>query len=51
MGMKAYPVIDLVATGNNIQRLRVERGYTVRDLQHYFGFEEPRAIYKYPMMR
>ena len=47
MGIKAYPVIDLVATGNNIRRLRMERGLTVRDLQSYFGFEEPRAIYKW----
>ena len=47
MGLKAYPVIDLVATGNNIRRLRMERGLTVRDLQSYFGFEEPRAIYKW----
>lgn len=38
MGIKAYPVIDLVATGNNIRRLRMERGLTVRDLQSYFGF-------------
>ena len=42
-----FPVIDLTATGNNIKRLRVERGLTVRDLQDYFGFEEPRAIYKW----
>ena len=47
MGMKAYPVIDLIATGNNIRRLRMERGLTVRELQNYFGFEEPRAIYKW----
>ena len=47
MGLKAYPVIDPVATGNNIRRLRLERGLTVRDLQRYFGFEEPRAIYKW----
>ena len=47
MGMKAYPVIDPVATGNNIRRLRMERGLTVRELQSYFGFEEPRAIYKW----
>lgn len=47
MGMKAYPVIDLIATGNNIRRLRMERGLTVRELQSYFGFEEPRAIYKW----
>ena len=31
----------------NICRLRKDRGLTVRDLQHYFGFEEPQAIYKW----
>ena len=36
-----------LATGDNIRRLRLERGMTVRDLQNYFGFEEPRAIYKW----
>ena len=47
MNRKAYPVIDLAATGDNIRRLRMERGLTVRELQSYFGFEEPRAIYKW----
>lgn len=47
MSVKVFPVIDLTATGNNIRRLRMERGLTVRDLQNYFGFEEPRAIYKW----
>ena len=47
MSLKAFPVIDLAATGGNIRRLRIERGLTVRDLQSYFGFEEPRAIYKW----
>lgn len=47
MDLKTFPVIDSVATGNNIRRLRMERGLTVRDLQSYFGFEEPRAIYKW----
>lgn len=42
-----FPVIDPVATGANIVRLRKDRGLTVRDLQTYFGFEEPRAIYKW----
>ncbi len=42
-----FPVIDLVATGENIVRLRKEKGLTVRDLQGYFGFEEPQAIYKW----
>ena len=47
MPMKRFPVIDLVATGDNIRRLRLERGLTVRELQSYFGFGEPRAIYKW----
>lgn len=42
-----FPVIDLVATGENILRLRKEKGLSVRDLQGYFGFEEPQAIYKW----
>ena len=44
---KMVPVIDLVATGENITRLRKARGLTVRDLQNWFGFEEPQAIYKW----
>ena len=46
MYQKAFPVIDPVATGANIVRLRIQRGLSVRDLQAYFGFEEPQAIYK-----
>ena len=42
-----FPVIDQEATGRNIQRLRQQRGLTVRDLQAYFGFTEPQAIYKW----
>ena len=44
---KMFPVIDLVATGENIARLRKARGLSVRDLQNWFGFEEPQAIYKW----
>ena len=47
MNIKTFPVIDMQATGNNIRLLRLERGLTVRDLQDYFGFEEPQAIYKW----
>lgn len=42
-----FPVIDLAATGENITRLRKARGLTVRDVQAYFGFEEPQAVYKW----
>lgn len=44
---KAYPVIDLAATGRNILSLRQKKGLTVRDMQKWFNFEEPRAIYKW----
>lgn len=47
MGIQSYPVIDLAATGANIVRLRKERGYSVTDLQEFFGFEAPQAIYKW----
>ena len=47
MGTKSYPVIDLVATGANIIRLRKERGYSVTDLQEFFWFESPQEIYKW----
>ena len=47
MTQTQFPVIDPVATGANILRLRREQGLTVRDLQRYFGFEEPQAIYKW----
>ena len=43
----AYPVIDLVETGHCIERQRRMAGLTVRDLQAYFGFEYPQAIYKW----
>ena len=45
--MKRFPVIDMKATGQNIKELRISRGYTVKDLQEYLGFEEPQAIYKW----
>ena len=45
--MKTFPVIDLEATGANITRLRKAKGLSVRDLQNWFGFEEPQAIYKW----
>ena len=42
-----FPVIDPVATGENITKLRKAKGLTVRQLQEWFGFEEPQAIYKW----
>lgn len=42
-----FPVIDLKATGENILRLRVEKKLSIREVQTYFGFEEPTAIYRW----
>lgn len=41
------PVIDLIATGRNITKLRKKAGISVRDLQTIMGFTNPQAIYKW----
>ena len=41
------PTIDMVRTGQNINRLRKLAGISVRDLQDVFGFATPQAIYKW----
>ena len=41
------PFVDTVATGRNIDRLRVEAGLSVRDMQTVFGFATPQAIYRW----
>ena len=41
------PMIDMVATGKNITRLRKESGLSVRDLAEIFGFTTPQAVYKW----
>ena len=45
--MCKIPVIDLSATGQNIARLRIAAGLSVKDLQDIFGFANPQAIYKW----
>ena len=41
------PFIDTVATGRNIDRLRIAAGMSVKDMQAVFGFATPQAIYKW----
>ena len=41
------PTIDMVRTGQNINRLRKQAGVSVKDLQNVFGFATPQAIYKW----
>ena len=37
----------MVATGQNITRLRKQAGLSVANLQQIFGFTTPQAIYKW----
>ena len=45
--MIRVPYINTVATGENINRMRMEAGFTVKDMQAVFGFATPQAIYKW----
>ena len=49
--MDNIPTIDMVRTGNNIARLRMEAGLSVKDLQRILGFATPQAIYKWQQGR
>ena len=41
------PFVNTVATGQNIDRLRIQAGMSVKDMQMFFGFATPQAIYKW----
>lgn len=41
------PIVNLSATGENIEKLRKEAGLSVKELQKIFGFGTPQAIYKW----
>ena len=45
--MMNYPSIDMAATGSRIVSLRRERSLSVSQMQRFFGFEHPQAIYKW----
>ncbi|MBQ3078956.1 MAG: helix-turn-helix domain-containing protein [Clostridia bacterium] len=42
-----FPVIDLEATGRSIEKRRKAAGLSVKDVQAFFGFEYPQAVYKW----
>ena len=44
---KTFPVINLEETGRCIEKHRRQAGLSVRDVQSFFGFEYPQAIYKW----
>jgi transcriptional regulator with XRE-family HTH domain len=39
--------INMIETGNNISRLRKEKGITIRQIQETMGFNTPQAIYRW----
>ena len=45
--MSNFPTIDMIKTGQNIIRLRQQKGLAVKELQDIFGFATPQAIYKW----
>ena len=45
--MMEIPFVNTVATGRNIDMLRIRAGLSVRDMQMVFGFATPQAIYKW----
>lgn len=42
-----YLSIQPEQTGKRIRKLLLEQGYTIREIQGAFGFENPQAIYKW----
>lgn len=44
-----YPVIDAAATDRNLRRLRLEKGYSVKELQEYLGLGCPQGVYQFRM--
>ena len=42
-----YLSIQPEETGERIRKLLLEQGYTIREIQGAFGFENPQAIYKW----
>ena len=45
--MKTYPVLDPMATGQRIKKIRMEKQISVSDICEYMGFENPQAVYKW----
>lgn len=41
------PTINIKATGENITKMRKNKGITVKALQNALGFSTPQAIYKW----
>lgn len=47
MAISTIPTINIVATGQNINALRIKADMSIKDMQRVFGFTTPQAIYKW----
>lgn len=45
--MKAFPILDPVATGARIKELRKEHHLKVEEISEFMGFESVQSIYKW----
>lgn len=43
----AVPVINIIATGKNIDKLRKENNLSIKELSQILGFTTPQAVYKW----
>lgn len=41
------PTVNLKKTGENIKRIRIEAGISVKDIQTILGFSTPQAVYSW----
>ena len=44
---RTYPVIDMKATGKNINRLRLERNLSISEIADFMDFSGPQAVYRW----
>lgn len=42
-----YPIIDVTATGANIERYRVANNMSVKEVAGFMGFSTGQAVYKW----
>ncbi|WP_033151838.1 helix-turn-helix transcriptional regulator [Pseudobutyrivibrio ruminis] len=42
-----YPVLNVIATGERIRELRMQKGLKIDDIREFMGFESCQAIYKW----
>lgn len=43
----AVPIINIIETGKNIDRLRKENNLSIKELSQILGFTTPQAVYKW----